>query len=116
MKDIFEHERKMCKLIQQMQSPMQNAIKAFENTSIYRAMNYQSGIINVINQSPISKSISSLNTIKTYCLPNSLMGASSTLTTLSNSLAMLATGPRMMNAAQSAMSNFINQQQRLVSV
>ena len=27
MRDFIEHERKMCKLIQQMQLPMQSAIK-----------------------------------------------------------------------------------------
>lgn len=114
MRDIFEHERKMCKLIQQMHSPMQSAIKVFENTSIYRAMNYQSGIINVINQSPILTSISSLNTIKTYRLPNSLITATSKIQTLANSLAMITTGIRDINAVQSVMNNFVKQQQRLV--
>lgn len=67
----------------------------------------------MINQNSILKSISLLNTIKTYCLPNSLITATSKIQTLSNSLAMLATRTRSMNAAQSAMSNFVKQQQRL---
>ena len=112
MRDFIEHERKMCKLIQQMQSPMQSAIKVYENTNIYRVIN--SGITNMINQSSILKSISSLNTIKTYCLPNSLITVTSKIQPLSNSLAMLATSTSNMTAVQSAINQFVKQQQRLV--
>ena len=113
MKDFIEHERKMRKLVQQSRSPMLEAHKLFANKNICRMMNNTFGAINMINQHPILKYISSINNIKAYCLPNSLINATSKIQGLSNNFVLMATQANSIFSAQSAINKFIQQHQKL---